>query len=308
MLDAGHLRSWRWFLVMAVATYGLLPRLVLLGLSTFTQRRVLASLPFTHQRTQALYARMLTPSLETASTASGTGPRMPIPEPMEPLTAPAAARRPASSTEPSGHSADKAETQTPGQTRQTAPKPVEQGPTRRPTTTQATEVKPAPAAITADACVLMIHIDVADVLEASDRDRLQRMLVVLAGWRVAVSAIIGGGSAMADQAISLVQDGQWEAPPPRIAIIQDGSQPPITEHLRFLRKVRAAAGDQAQILLALIGDPDGGDPLPPLSEFHFNDWERKIKQMGDPYLRLAMLAPPTGEAASSHGLTDKAPL
>ena len=145
--------------------------------------------------------------------------------------------------------------------------------------------------IAADACVLMIHLDVADVLEESDQVRLQRMLLAHTGWRVAASVTIGGGSAMADQAIALVRNGQWEAPPPRIAIIQDGSQPPITEHLRFLRAVRAQAGEQAQLFIALVGDPDGEDPLPPLSDFDFTDWQRKIEQMGDPYLRLEMLAP-----------------
>lgn len=152
-------------------------------------------------------------------------------------------------------------------------------------------------AIAADACVLMIHLDVADVLEESDHVRLQQMLLAHSGWRVAVSVTIGGGSAMSDQAIALVRNGQWEAPPPRIAIIQDGSQPPITEHLRFLRAVRAQAGEQAQLLLALVGDPDGGDPLPPLSNFEFTDWQRKIEQMGDPYLRLEMLAPPAADPA-----------
>ena len=137
----------------------------------------------------------------------------------------------------------------------------------------------------------MIHLDVADVLEKSDHARLQRMLLAHSGWRVAASVTIGGGSAMAAQAIALVRNGQWASPPPRIAIIQDGSQPPITEHLRFLRAVRAQAGEQAQVLLALVGDPDGDDPLPPLSDFDFTDWQRKIEQMGDPYLRLEMLAP-----------------
>ena len=65
VLDADHLRSWRWFLVLAVITYGLLPRVLLLGLSMYKQRRALAALPFTHQSAQAPYARMITPSLET---------------------------------------------------------------------------------------------------------------------------------------------------------------------------------------------------------------------------------------------------
>ena len=62
-LQATDLRSWRWFLVLAVTTYGLLPRLLLLGASALAQRRTLAALPFTHGRTQALYARLVTPSL-----------------------------------------------------------------------------------------------------------------------------------------------------------------------------------------------------------------------------------------------------
>ncbi len=93
LLSAEHLRSWRWFLVLSVFTYGLVPRLVLLATSVLKQRRTLAALPFTHQRTQALYARMITPSLETGG-GSGAGPEMPIPAPLKPLTTARAAPRP----------------------------------------------------------------------------------------------------------------------------------------------------------------------------------------------------------------------
>lgn len=161
------------------------------------------------------------------------------------------------------------------------------------------ETEPAAPAthteIAADACVLLIHVDVADVLEEADQGRLQQMLRQVSGWRVAASATFGGGSVMARQALGLIEDGHWQAPPARVALIEDGSQPPITESLRFLRSVRAAAGDQAQILLALVGDPEGEDPLPPLAAFEFTDWRRKIEQMGDPYLRLEMLAGPEEE-------------
>ena len=321
-LDAGDLRAWRWFLVLSVFTYGLLPRLVLLGLSVLTQARTLASLPFTHQRTQALYARMVTPSLETAVSGSGTGPEMPIPQPLKPLTASPAAPRPAPLPEPVPESKPTAlpksepikAKRTKGElrakptgppkdanTRQAqVPAKAEQGHGAKPAAPRAAEEKPLSSlvtAIAADACVLMIHLDVADVLEQPDHVRLQRMLLAHTGWRVAASVTIGGGSAMADQAIALVRNGRWEAPPPRVAIIQDGSQPPITEHLRFLRAVRAQAGEQAQILLALVGDPDGEDTLPPLSDFDFTDWQRKIEQMADPYLRLEMLAPPADQAS-----------
>jgi hypothetical protein len=141
-----------------------------------------------------------------------------------------------------------------------------------------------------DACLLLIHVDVADLLGDEDYRRLQDMLRDHSGWSVAASATFGGGSIMATQALDLIERADWQAPPGRVAMVQDGSQPPITENLRFLRAVRAAAGEQAQLLLALIGDPEGDDPLPTLSDFDFVDWQRKIEQLGDPYLRLEMLA------------------
>lgn len=262
VLSAEHLRSWRWFLVLAVFTYGLVPRLMLLGLSVLTQRRRLAALPFTHQRTQALYARMITPTLETAAGCS-VGPAMPIPAPLKPLTGPRTAP---------GHEATAV--------------PMLKG----------DSAAVASMGVAGNACVLMIHVDIADVLEEADHGRLQQMLMQHTGWRVAASATFGGGRAMADQAIDLIENTRWQPLPARIALIQDGSQPPITESLRFLRAVRAAAGEQAEILLALVGDPDGEDALPPLTEFDFTEWQRKIEQLGDPYLRLEMLAGPAEKA------------
>jgi hypothetical protein len=406
IMSAEHLRSWRWFLVLAVFTYGLLPRLVLLLLSMRTVRRTLAALPFTHQRTQALYARMITPQLETAG-ASGHGPEMPIPAPLTPVSAPRAAPRPeppppappqaprpaskeaspeaspaepkekpkppAAPTPPAAAAPQRkapaepgpvpiarkqpepppappqakpepaverpvkpaagAPTTIPTRPERPAPTPpaepprVEPGrtsgprPQPEPAPTQAKAPPPAPAArttsvpapapkpkpepkparvraeaIAADACVLLLHVDVADVLESSDHERLQRLLHGHSGWRVATSATYGGGSAMAKQALALIQNADWQAPPPRVALLADGSQPPITETLRFLRAVRAAAGEHAQMLLVLVGDPEGEDPLPPLSAFDFEDWQRKLEQLGDPYLRLEMLAGPAAEA------------
>jgi hypothetical protein len=73
-LQAADLRSWRWFLVLSVTTYGMLPRLLLLGASMLAQRRALAALPFTHGRTQALYARLVTPSLGGAEGLERRGP------------------------------------------------------------------------------------------------------------------------------------------------------------------------------------------------------------------------------------------
>jgi hypothetical protein len=130
------------------------------------------------------------------------------------------------------------------------------------------------------------------VLEPEDRPRLEELLRDLSGWRVGAQATFGAGSQMTSRALAMIEEGAWQAPPPRIAVIQDGSQPPLTENLVFLRELRAIAGPQAQMLLALIGDPGDDDRLPPLRAFDYRDWQSKIDQMADPYLRLEMLTPP----------------
>ena len=150
----------------------------------------------------------------------------------------------------------------------------------------ATEYRP-------DTCLLLLHVDIDDVLEPEDRPRLADLLRTLSGWNIGAQATFGAGSQMTARALALIEAGHWHAPPARLAVIQDGSQPPITENLVFLRQLRAAAGTQAPILLALVGDPDDDDRLPPLRAFDYRDWQTKIDQMADPYLRLEMLTPPT---------------
>lgn len=404
VLSAEHLRSWRWFVVLSVLTYGLLPRLLLLGLSALRQRRVLASLPFTHQSAQAPYARMITPSLETALARTGRGPAMPIPEPLPAplklLTRPTAAPRqltapattaphtapisgqmaPAAGKADAEQDAAALREQTPPRTdrpakagpaaataatatpaaepkvaarRTVAPKadespvsaraqpgaatttPAHAGAaaalgaagTQARATDQATDQATGPARalgpdapapvvdsaldeadvavervdVEADACILLLHIDVADILEPSDHAKLQQLLRLQSGWRVAASATFGGGRAMGDQALALIDGAHWQSPPARVAVVQDGSQPPITENLRFVRAVRAVAGEHAQLLIALTGDPEDADEdddrFPPLSELDFTDWQRKMEQMGDPYLRLVSLTSPDDESA-----------
>ena len=394
LLDAGHLRSWRWFLVLAVLTYGLLPRLLLLGASLLTQRHLLERLPFTQGRTQALYARLLTPTVEAATHGSGHGTAMPIPAPVthqgplaRPITVPAT--RPPTPPRPTDQVAvpgpkAAAPQSTPAPVTD-RPRPVPERPDTEPTPPPATtpvaafaprlaapgpapaaateqrrpahEVRPEPAAgletkveakgppgpqttsaadsapgpaplprsapppepepavepapaptaapleprgtevpdgIDADACLVLVQLDVDELIEEAQRPRMAELVGTLTGWRVAASASFGSGSAMTAGVVNWVEGQRWQAPPARLTVIMDGSQPPITENLRFLRELRAAAGTQAQVLLALVGDPQDEDPLPPVRAFDFTDWQRKIAQLGDPYLRLDMLAPGGG--------------
>jgi hypothetical protein len=352
--NAEDLRSWRWFLVLAVCCYGLLPRLILLSASILTQRHLLERLPFTQGRTQALYARLLTPKIETASHGSGQGPEMPIPAPIRhqgPLARPIAGpavraptiRRPPQpptdqTTPDQGHptptlvdqeievsagpgprsalvhSEPAPRPKAPEPEPQTAPQPEppppplpvaapepEPTPVDEPAPAPTPSTEPAeplstevPGGIAADACLVLIQLDVDEVIDDQNRNRLAELVSALTGWQVAASAAFGSGRAMTAGVVSWIEDQRWQAPPARVVIIMDGSQPPITENLRFLRELRAAAGPRAQVLLALVGDPLDDDPLPPVRPFDFTDWRRKIDQLADPYLRLEPLAPWNG--------------
>jgi hypothetical protein len=263
LLNADHLRSWRWFLVLSVLTYGLLPRLVLLSISLFVQRRVLNRLPFTHARTQALYARLVTPRLETGTRGSGQGPAMPIPAPIAPRKYPEPRPAPESEAEREPEAGSEILTAAPVVTGGIAP----------------------------DACLLLLHVDVDDLIEEDDRLRLAQLIMAHTGWQVAGAASFGSGSLMTEGVVRWVAGQAWQAPPARVVIVMDGSQPPITENLRLLRELRLAAGARAQLLLALVGDPQDADPLRPVRAFDYTDWQRKIDALGDPYLRLTMLAP-----------------
>lgn len=286
LLDAGHLRSWRWFLVLAVLAYGLLPRLGLLLASIVAQRHLLNRLPFTHARTQALYARLVTPRLETGTGGSGQGPAMPIPAPLIPRLHPKLKPEPQPRPEPEPQPGPKIELPPPS--RQPPLPEGGQEPASSPPARDEAEAR----GIAPDACLLLIHVDVDDLIEDKDRPRLARLIAAATGWRVASAAVFGSGTLMTEGVIRWLVELDWQAPPARVVIIMDGSQPPITENLLFIRELRAAAGVQAQFLLALVGDPQDDDPLPAVRAFDYTDWQRKIDALGDPYLRLAMLAPP----------------
>ncbi len=397
-----HLRAWRWFLVLALFTYGLLPRLGLLGGSLIAQQLILRHLTFTHGRIQALYARMLAPyldtRLETRAGETGEGSEMYIPTELpaqrrrsaligplpsgqilpgsrpwresqgesSPQPGRGAAPKQAESLQPAltGGPGAPADVAGPDQADSLSVPPPEPGPAPRaegplpfalmdkggerddqsepvlvepsplagvtsepeadsrpapgpgeevslslPSQAYSEDIAPVssglgmqpspehPAALRyeADACLVLIHVDVDDLLEPQDRERLAELLRRLSGWRIGATAPFGAGSQMTARALALIEEGIWESPPPRIAIIQDGSQPPITENLLLLRELRAAAGPKAQLLLALVGDPDDEDRLPPLRAFDYRDWQTKIDQMADPYLRLEMLNPPEEE-------------
>ena len=72
-LATSSLVSWWPFLVAAVAFYGLLPRLVLLGIALAGKRKALARLDFSHASCDRLVMRMQVPTLSTQGLQGSPG-------------------------------------------------------------------------------------------------------------------------------------------------------------------------------------------------------------------------------------------
>ena len=67
-----------------------------------------------------------------------------------------------------------------------------------------------------------------------------------------------------------------------ILLIQEAWQPPIMEHLDFLRQLRQAAGRTPCIRIGLIGKAQPDTIFTPAAEDHRQIWTRKIAVLGDP--------------------------
>ncbi|MFH1953096.1 MAG: DUF2868 domain-containing protein [Pseudomonadota bacterium] len=76
---------------------------------------------------------------------------------------------------------------------------------------------------------------------------------------------------------------------PNIVILQEAWQPPIREHLRFIRDLRRALGETSMIWVGLIGRPRRGNIFTQVKEEEWKAWHQKLEALGDPYLGLERL-------------------
>ncbi len=86
----------------------------------------------------------------------------------------------------------------------------------------------------------------------------------------------------------LNQDSQ-DKKPFNVLILQEAWQPPIKENLNFIQDLRKAIGVKSRIEIGLIGKPGNETIFTPVNQNDWTIWNRKIKALGDPYLRLERL-------------------
>ncbi len=204
--DAVALVAWWPFLVYAVAFYGLLPRVVLLGVSVFLKHRALARLDFRHSDCARLLRR-----LEPVVVAGDAPPA----EPGERAAVTAAVAGPGGeATIILSHEL------------------------RMPADQMAEILRP-------------IGIEIGESLEAE---------VDCAEANATVYSRLVGGSRP-------------------VAVVLDGSRPPVKAILEFLRQVRHASGPKREMIVVAV---DGGG-----AAFDYDEaWRKRIAELADPYLRV----------------------
>lgn len=83
----------------------------------------------------------------------------------------------------------------------------------------------------------------------------------------------------------------WSDELPGIFILQEAWQPPIREFFIFLTDLRAAMGERVKIEIGLIGRPTQETIFTSPGAEDWRTWQKKLRTLGDPYLRLERLVP-----------------
>ena len=262
-VEADARRSWWRFLLLAVFTYGLLPRLILYGLTSLTLRRNLKNLKFNHADCQRLYDRMITPELSMSVTSQPTKtPRKGLP-----AYEPSANKTPSNaSNEPAG----------------SAPTSTNSKPAKGRASKGTASRGNAASGIAADALVLIVTADIEDLLPESNlAERVQAQL----GRSVAAYYCLDAND---EEILTDVAKLSWVSPPGRILIACEGWQPVIAEFRDFVLELRAAAGKDCLIQWLLVGLPAGGE-IRSVSESQVKHWQAQLDALADPYLSLIQL-------------------
>jgi len=74
-----------------------------------------------------------------------------------------------------------------------------------------------------------------------------------------------------------------------VVIIAEAWDEPTQDFISFVRELRHAVGEKTDILIALIGEPEGDRWLTRVSDMDWKIWNDELQTIVDPYLRIEML-------------------
>ncbi len=309
-LTTGDLVSWWPFLCLCVFFYGLLPRLLLVGVGHWMKIRCIAGLTFDHAPCQRLLTRMTTPlvsidgSLSSPTAPSPMGNISPCPGPSMPSddAIPASGFIAGSvnkSSDPQGH-LEPVEHQMPElvQKGDRALMGEEEIKKEADNTHQVSQEFPpssSPDPLQQFRRSLVLVSD--DLAEVVDDNELARQVLTHCGTTLVGRITVGMNS---DRELKIIDNicntipGQATfrssiSPISSIVWVLEAWQPPIKETLFFLRELRRVTGDGMDIIVGLVGKPSAHTVFTPPGAMDLSVWHKKLEGLGDPWLRIESL-------------------
>jgi len=235
-LATANLAAWWPFLCLAVLTYGLVPRVLLLLLCRLQEGRALRRLSFRHVACDRLFERLTAPSVSS----QGEGrerERQRLPnEPFQPG----------------------------------APLP------------ESTRTAPENGALLLLDPDLHANLDEATLRRAlEDRFRL----------RIVACHPVGLNATELGPVLPELREWPWPQGEATLVVVQEAWEPPIAEMLGGLRLLRRTWGEEARLLLVLVGRAEPGHAPAPVRASDLRIWERETAALADPMLRVEPLTP-----------------
>jgi len=129
-----------------------------------------------------------------------------------------------------------------------------------------------------------------EIFEACPDKELESIVFRTLGYHIR-QTLRFGKDVEGDQAVlGQLSRMKEEAAAPLVFILQEAWQPPIKEHLFFIRHLRETLGKSANITVGLIGRPGPDTIFTRVKDEDWKAWHQKLKGLGDSYLSLERLA------------------
>ena len=290
-LTTDALVSWWPFLCLAVICYGLLPRLLLLIGSSVRQQRDLAGLQFDHGRYRRLIHRMRTPLFSTHAKA----------EPQKAKDSILPAKKPVKK-QPPKPLRELAKEKPENKVKEA--KKLKELPKKQPlvidkpvtTTTSAPEqpaklhIDPQPEIAVPEIAIPARVAMIPDELFADcPRTGLEKQVKARLGYEITTTLPFWTMEQDEEEELAVLRAQMTMDDSEDVLLLQEAWQPPIQELLSFLELLRQTIGDQASIIIALVGKPNQDVILTRVLKRDLQTWQQKINTLADPGLQLVEL-------------------
>ncbi len=240
--------SWWPFLCLSVLFYGVLPRLVLLLLGLFKQRRDLRQLRFDHGKCRQVLHRMKTPVVSTVAVAE----KVELSEAAEQM--PSASMMPPEEVQPSGQ-----------------------------------DIEPAKAGRKNESVAVIAALIPDELVADCPFPEFKDMIYKRLGFQIVVQQPFWTLDQTEGQELAAVKEKMEKEKCEDVLLLQEAWQPPIQEFLSLLKKLRNMLGEQATIIVVLIGKPTPETMLTPVNRKNLQIWQQKMSVLADPGLQFVEL-------------------